>query len=49
MKNRLDKRILDILEWPLIEERIISLCSSDSAKRIAGRLKPVPEQKIKYS
>lgn len=47
MKNRLDKRILDILEWPLIEERIISLCSSDSAKRIAGRLKPVPEQKIR--
>lgn len=47
MKNRLDKRILDILEWPLIEERIISLCSSDSAKRIAGRLKPVPENKIR--
>jgi DNA mismatch repair protein MutS2 len=47
MKNRLDKRILDILEWPIIEERIISLCSSDSAKRIAGRLKPVPEQKIR--
>ena len=46
MKNRLDKRILDILEWPLIEERIISLCSSDTAKRIAGRLKPVPEHKI---
>jgi len=47
MKNRLDKRILDILEWPLIEERIISLCSSDTAKRIAGRLKPVPEHKIR--
>jgi len=47
VKNRLDKRILDILEWPLIEERIISLCSSDSAKRIAARLKPIPEQKIR--
>lgn len=47
MKNRLDKRILNILEWPIIEERIISLCSSDPAKRIAGRLKPVPEQKIR--
>lgn len=47
MKNRLDKRILDILEWPLIEERIISLCSSDPAKRIAGRLKPIPEHKIR--
>lgn len=46
MKNRLDKRILDILEWPLIEERLISLCSSDTAKRIAGRLKPIPEHKI---
>ncbi|HPJ35297.1 MAG TPA: endonuclease MutS2 [Spirochaetota bacterium] len=47
MKNRLEKRILDILEWPLIEERLVSLCSSETAKRIAGRLKPVPENKIR--
>lgn len=47
MKNRLEKRILDILEWPLIEERIISLCSSETAKRIAGRLKPIPEPRIR--
>lgn len=47
MKDRFDKRILDILEWPLIEEKIISLCVSDSAKRLASRLKPVPEQKVK--
>jgi len=46
MKNRLDKRILDILEWPLIEEKIISLCVSDSAKRLASKLRPVPEQKV---
>ncbi len=47
MKDRFDKRILDILEWPLIEEKIISLCVSDSAKRLASKLKPVPEQKVK--
>ncbi|HPS88323.1 MAG TPA: hypothetical protein PLY36_16365, partial [Spirochaetota bacterium] len=46
MKNRLSKRILDILEWPAIEEKIISLCVSDSAKKMASRLKPVPEQKV---
>jgi DNA mismatch repair protein MutS2 len=46
MKNRLDKRILDILEWPLIEEKITSLCVSDAAKKMASRLKPVPEQKV---
>ena len=47
MKDRFDKRILDILEWPLIEEKIISLCVSDSAKRLASKLKPVPESKVK--
>ncbi len=46
MKNRFNKRILDILEWPLIEEKLISLCVSDSAKRMASKLKPVPEFKI---
>ncbi len=46
MKNKFNRRILDILEWPLIEEKIISLCVSDSAKRMASKLKPVPEQKV---
>ncbi len=47
MKTKLDRRILDILEWPIIEERLVSLCVSDSAKRLAARLRPVPEHKIK--
>jgi len=47
MKKRLNSRILDILEWPVIEEKIMSLCVSDSAKRMVTKLKPVPEQKIK--
>jgi len=47
IKNRLNKRILDLLEWSLIEEKIISLCVSDPAKKMASRLKPIPEDKIK--
>jgi DNA mismatch repair protein MutS2 len=47
MKKRLNRRILDILEWPVIEEKIVSLCVSDSAKKMVTKLKPVPEQKIK--
>lgn len=47
MKNKFNKRILDILEWPLIEEKLTSLCVSDSAKKMMTKLKPVPEAKVK--
>jgi DNA mismatch repair protein MutS2 len=47
MKNIPNKRILNLLEWPLIEEKLISLCVSDSAKRMISKLRPIPEDKIK--
>lgn len=46
MKNRLDTRILEILEWPAIEEKLVSLCASDAGKRLATRLRPVPPGRI---
>ena len=41
MKTKFNRRILEILEWPLIEEKITALCVSDSAKRMVTKLKPV--------
>ena len=43
----MNKRVLDILEWPLIEEKLVSLCYSEPAKKMAQRLKPISEDKIK--
>jgi len=46
MKNRLDRRILDILEWPVLEEKLVSLCASDAGKKLASKLRPVPFARI---
>lgn len=46
MKNRLDRRILEILEWPVLEEKLVSLCASDSGKRFSSGLRPVPYNRI---
>ena len=46
MKNRLDTRILEILEWPALEEKLASLCASDAGKRLVTRLRPVPFNRI---
>ena len=46
MKNRLNSRILEILEWPVLEEKLVSLCASDSGKRFASGLRPVPFSRI---
>ena len=43
----MNRRVLDILEWPLIEEKLLSLCYSEPAKKMVQRLKPVSEEKIK--
>ena len=43
----MNRRVLDILEWPLIEEKLLSLCYSEPAKKMVQRLKPVSEDKIK--
>jgi len=47
MKKSLEKRILDILEWPLIEEKLRDLCASDPGRNLVFRLRPIPEHKIK--
>jgi len=46
MKNRLNTRILEILEWPALEEKLVSLCASDAGKGLASRLRPVPFNRI---
>jgi len=43
----MNKRVLEILEWPLIEEKLLSLCYSEPAQKMVKRLKPVSEDKIK--
>jgi len=43
----MNRRVLDILEWPLIEEKLLSLCYSEPAKKMVQRLKPVSQDKIK--
>lgn len=43
----MNKRVLDILEWPLIEEKLVSLCHSEPAIKMVQRLKPISEDKIK--
>ena len=47
MKKSLEKRILDILEWPLIEEKLRDLCASEPGRNLVFRLRPIPEHKIK--
>ncbi len=46
MNNKQNRRELDILEWPMIESKLSSLCYSEPAKKFVSKLSPLPEHKI---
>ncbi|PKL35480.1 MAG: hypothetical protein CVV44_22000 [Spirochaetae bacterium HGW-Spirochaetae-1] len=44
MENRLSKRVLDVLEWPLIVEEIASRCATTTGRALTGTLSPLEHE-----